>query len=64
MYRTVLGDTWDTIAKEVYGDEKAAGWLMKNNPRQLGTAVFMDEVYIYTPPIPKISNGDLPDWRN
>lgn len=64
MYKTVLGDTWATIAKKVYGEEKAAGWLMKKNPLQLGTAVFMDGAYIYTPPLPTISDGNLPDWRN
>ena len=30
MYETVLGDTWDTIAKFVYGSEIHADWLMKN----------------------------------
>lgn len=64
MYRTVLGDTWDIIAKKVYGDEKAAGWLMKKNPRQLGTAIFTDDVYIYTPPLPAVEDGELPDWRD
>lgn len=29
QYTTVQGDTWDIIAKKVYGNEKYAGYLME-----------------------------------
>ena len=30
-YRTIQGDTWDMIAKKVYGDEKYLDYLMAHN---------------------------------
>ena len=30
-YQTIQGDTWDMIAKKVYGAEKHMDYLMENN---------------------------------
>ncbi len=30
-YRTIQGDTWDMIAKKVYGNEKYLDYLMAHN---------------------------------
>lgn len=68
MYETVLGDTWDTIALFVYGDEKYAGSLMKNNPFLLGAVIFNAGTMVYTPKLTDDHDDgrvdDLPDWRD
>lgn len=64
MYETVLGDTWDSIAKFVYGDEKHADWLMKNNPFLLGISIFSAGTLVYIPDLPVIVESSLPDWRD
>lgn len=64
MYETVLGDTWDSIAKFVYGSEIHADWLMKNNPFLLGTSIFSAGTIIYTPDLPEKTYDDIPEWRN
>ena len=37
MYTTKSGDTWDVIAKEVYGSEYHADALMAANPEHIDT---------------------------
>ena len=64
MYETASGDTWDMIALFVYGDEKQAGFLMKNNPFLLGTVIFKAGTLVYTPPVPMEEETELPDWRD
>ena len=64
MYETAAGDTWDTIALFVYGDEKQAGFLMKNNPFLLGIVIFGAGTLVYTPPISMEEETGLPDWRD
>lgn len=64
MYETSSGDTWDTISLFVYGDEKYAGFLMKNNPFLLGTVIFKAGTLVYTPPAPAEMDMDIPDWRD
>lgn len=39
-YTTIQGDMWDSIAKKVYGTERAMDILMKANPEHLSVAVF------------------------
>ncbi len=62
-YITVHGDTWDKIAKEVYGNEKHADFLMKNNFMALDMFVFPEGTIISTPQLPSEMNGDVPPWR-
>lgn len=68
MYETASGDTWDTIALYVYGDEKYAGVLMRNNPFLLGTVIFNAGTMVYTPKLSEVQDSgqseDLPDWRD
>lgn len=66
-YTTISGDTWDTIAKAVYGDEFKADRLMKErgNVTLLDIQVFPAGVTVI---VPEISDqgadyDDLPDWR-
>lgn len=62
-YITILGDTWDVIAKEVYGDELKADVLMAANPQYLHLMTFSAGVTIYCPPIEDDAGIDLPSWR-
>ena len=63
MYTTIDGDTWDMIAKKVYGEEKKADFLMKNNKELLDILVFQSGVVLETPPLPIEKSVLLPDWR-
>ena len=49
FYETRLGDTWDMIAKRVYGDEMKADFLLENNPFLVAVAVFDAGTYVYIP---------------
>lgn len=62
-YRTKSGDTWDMVAKEVYGDELYTSLLMAGNQELLGYFVFPEGVRISLPEIPEKENI-LPDWRS
>lgn len=64
MYETAAGDTWDMISLFIYGDEKYAGYLMKNNPFLLGTVIFNAGTLVYTPDLPMEEETGLPDWRD
>jgi hypothetical protein len=63
MYRTKQGQTWDEIAKEVYGDEMQVGFLMINNIKLLDTFVFNSEIEVYTPELLEAQRIELPPWR-
>ena len=63
---TVQGDTWDTIAKRVYGDTLRTQELMeaRENVRLLDIQVFPDGVTIATPEVEeRPATDDLPEWR-
>ena len=62
-YITKSGDTWDIIAKNVYGDEYRADVLMAANPEHLNTFCFSAGVSIITPAIEEQRNGLLPPWK-
>ena len=49
MYTTKSGDTWDVIAKEVYGNEYRADVLMAANPQEIDTFIFNAGVEPNTP---------------
>lgn len=62
-YRTVSGDTWDRIAKEVYGSENYTSFLMANNQDKIDVFVFPagEELIIEDKPQ---KTKVLPDWRS
>ena len=62
LYTTVLGQTCDIIAKEVYGSEKHADFLMENNPEKLHIFVFSSGEVLNIPEIPD-KTRELPPWR-
>lgn len=66
-YTTIAGDTWDIIAKKVYGNELKADRLMmeKTNYPILDYEVFPSGITVNLPEIAEDDehDSDLPDWR-
>lgn len=64
-YTTKSGDTWDGIAKTVYGDELKADVLMAANRNHVETYVFDSGVVLVTPEIETkaAENENLPPWK-
>ena len=64
---TIQGDTWDTIARRAYGDEKAAQALMeaRENVRLLDYQIFPGGVHVAVPVLPEETQQDsgLPEGR-
>lgn len=65
-YQTKLGDTFDSIAFVLLGDEKYTRELMEANPGFLDVVIFSGGIDIT---IPDISNsntatGSAPPWRS
>lgn len=63
MYTTKSGDTWDVIAKEVYGSEYHADVLMAANPQEIGTFIFNAGVELNTPALKEERDGLMPPWK-
>lgn len=66
-YITKSGDTWDIIAKEVYGDEMHLSFLMKNNGDLLTYFIFPSGVVVKIYDLPEEADEedeDIPDWRD
>lgn len=62
-YITKSGDTWDMIAKKVYGSEYHADVLMAANAAHIETFVFQAGVELSTPALEEERNGLLPPWK-
>ena len=62
-YVTIQGQTWDMIAKEVYGSEAYTSFLMANNPKALDYFVFPSGVVLTILDKPE-EKDDMPDWRS
>lgn len=62
-YTTKSGDTWDTIAREVYGSEYQAGALMAANRSHIDTFLFSAGVVLNTPEVKSERDGSLPPWK-
>lgn len=63
-YETVQGDTWDMIAKKVYGEERYAGYLMESNRLLLDYMIFPGGVALSIPELTEEQDADLPIWRD
>jgi phage tail protein X len=62
-YKTISGDTWDSIAKKCYGDEMAVTFLMQKNQKLLfDYFVFPAGVKVVIEDLPEEDDG-LPTWR-
>ena len=63
-YLTTKGDTWDSIAYKVYGEETFIAPLISANQEYIETVVFDDENEIEIPDISKTDSSIyLPPWR-
>ena len=65
-YKTKSGDTFDSIAFALLGDEKYTKELMEANPGYLDVVIFSGGVSLTIPDI-DISDttiGNLPPWRS
>lgn len=62
-YITKSDDTWDMIAKEVYGSEYHADVLMAANAAHIETFIFQAGVELSTPALEEERNGLLPPWK-
>lgn len=62
VYKTVSGDIWDKIAKEVYGSEKYTSFLMENNQKYIDYFIFPAGILLTLEDVPVESN--LPSWRS
>ena len=51
QYQTILGDTWDIIAKKVYGNELYADKLMQANRKYLNEFIFSAGITLECPEI-------------
>lgn len=64
MVKTIQGDTFDLIAKRVYGDERFALALIEANPEHRKTVRFPANVELVTPAIETVAApSDLPPWK-
>lgn len=65
QYQTIQGDMWDSIAKKVYGTEKAMELLMQANPEYLDTAVFEAGAILHLPQFTAKEQESTmaPPWR-
>lgn len=62
VYKTVSGDVWDVIAKEVYGSESYTSFLMANNQKYLDYFIFPAGIYLTIEELPE-KKSILPKWR-
>lgn len=61
-YTTIQGDTWDMIAKKVYGDESYTSLLMESNQKLLDYFIFPAGIVVTVPELPE-ETDTLPEWR-
>lgn len=62
VYKTKSGDVWDSIAKEVYGEESYTSFLMTNNQEHIDYFVFPEGIELVIAELPE-EESLLPDWR-
>ena len=62
-YKTIAGDTWDMISRNVYGSEMHADLLMDANRSLLTTFRFDSGVEIQVPDLPEEKVGLAPPWK-
>lgn len=62
-YMTVLGDTFDKIAKLKYGDEKLAIHIIEANIEYSNVIIFGAGVKLKIPDIVVPRTSNLPPWK-
>ncbi len=62
-YITALGDTWDSIAYRMYGNERQMAVLIQSNPQHRETVIFAADVVIQVPEVEAATAVVLPPWK-
>ena len=62
-YTTRENQMWDEIARDVYGDERHADFLMEQNLHLADIYRFPAGTVLQTPELPEERDGSLPPWR-
>lgn len=65
IYTTQAGDTFDSIAFELYSDEKLASRIIELNPQYADVLIFDANVEVIAPIIEEDADtpGTAPPWR-
>lgn len=65
IYTTQAGDTFDSIAFELYSDEKFASRIIELNPQYADVLIFDANVEVIAPVIEEDADtpGTAPPWR-
>lgn len=64
VYITLEDETWDMVAKAVYGNEFLADKLMLANPDLLDKFAFSEGDEILCPAFDGEEFDEVPDWRD
>jgi hypothetical protein len=63
-YTTKYGDTFDTLALEMYNDEFGASIIMNSNRNHIGTLIFEAGIHLRIPVFDNgVNTSALPPWR-
>ena len=64
-HTTLQGETWDSIAKALWGEERLMHLLVAENPDHQGVAVFSSGVVLRVPDVTAedLVQADLPPWK-
>lgn len=62
-YTTIQGDTWDSIAFKIYGDEYKVQLLMEANREYMDIFVFSGGLELKCPELTLVQIIGLPEWR-
>lgn len=62
-YTTILGDTFDQIAYNQYGDSKLINPLMRANREYIGTVIFNAGIVLNIPIVEDKKNANIAPWR-
>lgn len=62
-YTTKSGDTWDSIAFELFGDCRYVEDLINSNREYITTFIFSAGVNLKIPTIDKKVSKSLPPWK-
>lgn len=65
MYKTQQGDTWDVIAKRLYGTEECMRELLEANPQYRKVVIFPAGIELINPTVEEPINAisALPPWK-
>ena len=62
-YKTIQGDTWDSISKKVYGYEHYWPEVKQANTKYKDVVFFTDGIELEIPAIRESVPKELPPWK-